>query len=68
MFENQQLSNADAVPSFLAHRRLALHAARAGTLHQALDLGDGDAVVVAQNRVLQEDAATANSSAVFSSA
>ena len=53
MFENQQLSNADAVPSFLAHRRLALHAARAGTLHQALDLRDGDAVVVAQNRVLQ---------------
>ena len=53
MFENQQLSNADAVPSFLAHRRLALHAARARTLHQALDLGDGDAVVVAQNRVLQ---------------
>lgn len=53
MFENQQLSNADAVPSFLAHRRLALHTARAGTLHQALDLGNGDAVVVAQNRVLQ---------------
>jgi hypothetical protein len=64
MFENQQLSDVDDV--FAIRGCLALHATRAGTLHQALDLGDGDAVVVAQNRVLQ--AATANSSAVFSSA
>ena len=51
MFENQQLSDVDDV--FAIRGCLALHATRAGTLHQALDLGDGDAVVVAQNRVLQ---------------
>ena len=51
MFENQQLSDVDDV--FAIRGCLALHAARAGTLHQALDLRDGDAVVVAQNRVLQ---------------
>ena len=51
MFENQQLSDVDDV--FAIRGCLALHASRAGTLHQALDLRDGDAVVVAQNRVLQ---------------
>lgn len=49
MFENQQLSDVDDV--FAIRGCLALHATRAGTLHQALDLRDGDAVVVAQNRV-----------------